>query len=289
MIGFINVNKPSGMTSNAVVQKIKKRFHIKKIGHMGTLDPLASGVLPIAIGKATRLFDYSLNKSKRYTAVFDFGYSTDTLDITGEKVNDGAYVPTSEEIMSVLPKLTGKISQIPPHYSAKNINGVRAYDLARRGIDFELKPKDVIIHNIELIEKVSEYQYKFDIVCSSGTYIRAICRDLATMLDTYACMSALIRTETGVFNLTSSINLEDIIDSKESINKYLIPPIDAFPQFDRVTIDSNVFNDLLNGKRPKWKKLQNDTFVIFDNQLVGIAKKDSEELILETFLFETKE
>ena len=164
MLGFLNIYKPSGITSNAVVQKIKKRFHIDKIGHMGTLDPLACGILPIAVGKATRLFDYSLDKKKRYTAIFDFGYTTDTLDIEGVKTNESQVVPNIEQIKLAMTKLIGEMDQIPPLYSAKVVNGRRAYDLAREGVAFELKPKKITIYNIDLIEQISEYQYKFDIL-----------------------------------------------------------------------------------------------------------------------------
>ena len=288
MIGFLNIYKPSGVTSNFVVQKIKKRFHIDKIGHMGTLDPLASGILPIAIGKATRMFDYSLNKTKRYTAIFDFGYTTDSLDITGERTSDVGYVPSREEIIQVTNKLIGEYDQVPPMFSAKNVNGVRAYDLARKGISVELKPNKITIFKLDLLEQISDYQYKFDIVCSSGTYIRAIARDLAKMLDTYACMSFLERTETGNFKIDNSIYFDDIIQS-DSLEKYLISPIEAFDYFDKISIDSKALNDLLNGKKIDYNILTKDTFVTFDNKLVGIAKKNCDYLQLETFLFETKD
>lgn len=289
MIGFINVYKPSGMTSNAVVQKVKKRYKIKKIGHMGTLDPLASGVLPIAIGKATRLFDYSLNKTKRYTAVFDFGYTTDTLDTTGTIEHDGAYVPNREEIESVLPKMLGENAQIPPMYSAKNVNGMRAYDLARRGIEFELKPKNIIIHKLELIEQVSDCQYKFDIVCSSGTYIRAIGRDIANLLDTYATMSMLERTETGSFNLDNAVYLDKLLEDNTNLQDCIISPIDAFGNFDIIEIDSETFKALLDGKKVEHSIISNDTFVVYDGQIVGVAKKNIGQLSIDTFLYETKE
>ena len=289
MLGFLNIYKPSGVTSNYVVQKIKKKFHIDRIGHMGTLDPLACGILPIALGKATRLFDYSLNKTKRYTAVFDFGYTTDTLDITGEKTETYGYVPSINEISKACQKLLGEISQIPPRFSAKNVNGVRAYDLARKGLEFELKPKTITIYQLEVLEQLSDFQFKFDIICSSGTYIRSIARDIATLLDTYACMSYLERTETGNFNLVSSVSLNDLLEDNVDINQYIISPIDVFSNFDSVEIDSYTFNDLINGKRPKYRKFVNNTFVLHNNELVGVARKNSDELILDTFLYETKD
>jgi len=249
---------------------------------------LACGILPIAVGKATRLFDYSLNKTKRYTVVFDFGYTTDTLDITGEKTHEG-YVPTKTEIALVINKLIGEIDQVPPIYSAKNVDGCRAYDLARKGIQFELKPKKITVFKFELIKQVSDNQFMFDIVCSSGTYIRAIGRDLAKLLDTYACMSFLERTETGTFNLATAVQLEHLLKSDTNIQNYLLSPIESFLNFDVINIDNQTFEDLLNGKRPKYKLLSNDTFVVYNSKLVGVAKKNHTELILDTFLYENEE
>ena len=288
MLGFLNIYKQSGITSNSVVQKIKKKFHIDKIGHMGTLDPLACGVLPIAVGKATRLFDYSLDKKKRYTAVFDFGYTTDTLDIEGVKTNENNLLPDVDQIKSAITKLIGEIDQIPPLYSAKVVNGRRAYDLAREGISFELNPKRLTIYEIVLIEQVSDYQYKFDIECSSGTYIRAIARDLAELCGTYGCMSYLERTETGVFTKETAIRLEDLLEEK-TCNNYIISPIDAFKNFDTYSIDDNTKNDLLNGKKPKSIVFDKPTFILNNNELLGVARTNSKELILDTFLYEQKE
>ena len=288
MLGFLNIYKPSGITSNAVVQKIKKRFHIDKIGHMGTLDPLACGILPIAVGKATRLFDYSLDKKKRYTAIFDFGYTTDTLDIEGVKTNESQVVPNIEQIKLAMTKLIGEMDQIPPLYSAKVVNGRRAYDLAREGVSFELKPKKITIYNIDLIEQISEYQYKFDIECSSGTYIRAIARDIAELCGTYGCMSFLERTETGVFKLDNSIKLDDLLE-KSNCDDCLISPVDAFKNFDIYRVDDKTKVDLINGKRPSTTPFDKPTFIMFHDELLGIARTNSTELILDTFLYEQKE
>ena len=196
MLGFINVYKPSLMTSNAVLAKIKRQYGIKKIGHMGTLDPLAEGVLPIAIGNATRMFDYFLNKQKTYIATFEFGYETDTLDSQGEKIAETNVLPTKDEVLNVLSGFMGKQLQMPPKYSAKNVNGKRAYDLARAGVDFELNPKEIEIFNINLLENNGN-TFVFEITCSSGTYIRSIGRDLGYKLNSLATMTKLIRTKSG--------------------------------------------------------------------------------------------
>lgn len=284
MLGFLNIYKPSGMTSNDVVQKIKKRFHIKKIGHMGTLDPMACGILPIAIGKATRLFDFSLNKDKKYIATFDFGYTTDTIDITGNIFDELGIVPSVDEINSVIPKCIGEVKQVPPLFSAKNINGERAYNLARKGIDFEISPKCVKINYIKLIDRVDETSFRFEISCSSGTYIRSIARDLAKELGTFACMSALERIETGSFSMKNYVDLDTLING--SIEDYLISPLSAFPNVPIINISYNQFKDLIDGKEVMYKNLDKPTFVLYDNKIVGLAESGRNNIKLCTFLYE---
>ena len=153
MLGVLNINKPKGVTSSNVVVKIKKLLNIKKVGHMGTLDPLAQGVLPICIGKATRLFDYFLKKQKTYIAQFKFGEETDTLDLEGKIVKTSSYIPTKQDIAKALTTFIGEISQIPPMYSSKKIDGKKAYDLARQGETIEMKPCNVTIYDYKLFHK----------------------------------------------------------------------------------------------------------------------------------------
>ena len=219
--GFINVDKPSGVTSSAIVNKIKWLSGVP-CGHMGTLDPLASGVLPVGVGNATRLFDYFLQKQKTYIAEFTFGETADTLDCTGEIVR-GGHVPTEDEILSVLPKFIGEIDQIPPKYSAKNVNGRRGYDLARAGIEFELPPKRITVHGIELLGKVDgkDNAYSFKIDCGGGTYIRSLARDIALACGTQGLMSALRRTKSGIFTIENAMDIEEL--TEENIAKKVIP------------------------------------------------------------------
>lgn len=219
--GFINVDKPSGVTSSAIVNKIKWLSGVP-CGHMGTLDPLASGVLPVGVGNATRLFDYFLQKQKTYIAEFTFGETADTLDCTGEIVR-GGHVPTEDEILSVLPKFIGEIDQIPPKYSAKNVNGRRGYDLARAGIEFELPPKRITVHGIELLGKVDgkDNAYTFKIDCGGGTYIRSLARDIALACGTQGLMSALRRTKSGIFTIENAMDIEEL--TEENIAKKVIP------------------------------------------------------------------
>ena len=228
--GFFNVDKPSGMTSSTVVNKCKW-LTATPCGHMGTLDPLASGVLPVGVGNATRLFDYFLEKEKEYIAEFTFGVSSDTLDSTGE-LTLGGRIPSEREIVAALPSLVGEIDQIPPKYSAKNVNGRRGYELARAGVEFELPAKRVKIFGVELLGKgESENSYQFKIACGGGTYIRSIARDLAFALETNAVMSALHRTKSGVFEIKNAIPfslLEQDLPVVE-LEKYLIPTENVLP------------------------------------------------------------
>jgi tRNA pseudouridine55 synthase len=210
MKGFINIIKPQGMSSAYAVGAVKRKFNMP-CGHMGTLDPMASGVLPVGLGKATRLFDYLLDKKKTYVATFRFGVLTDTLDTTGTVTATCDKIPTSDEILSVLPRFVGEIEQVPPLYSAKCVDGKRGYQLARQGVDFKLPAKKVTILNIELLGQKGEADFDFKIECKGGTYIRSICRDLAYSLSTYATMTSLEREKSGCFTKDNAFSLANTI------------------------------------------------------------------------------
>ena len=201
MNGFLNVIKPSGLTASDVVVKVRKILNVKKVGHLGTLDPLAVGVLPVAVGKGTKLFNLLLNKQKAYRAFFRFGITTDTLDSDGIITETNDKVVTVDEVADVCKQMVGKQMQIPPAYSAKSVKGTRAYVLARNGNDVQLEPREIEIFKFELLKKVNSDTYMFDIICSSGTYIRSIVRDMAKKMSTVGYMPALIRAESGMFSL----------------------------------------------------------------------------------------
>lgn len=243
MTGFINVNKAAGTSSAKEVAVIRKLTGTA-CGHMGTLDPLATGVLPVAVGNATRLFDYFLTKTKTYVATFLFGKESDTLDITGKMLQEDGYIPSETEILSVLSKFEGEIMQIPPRYSAKNVNGRKGYQLARAGVDFSLPPKKVTIYRIRLLQKTDEFSYRFEIECSGGTYIRSLARDIAREMGTYAVMSALQRTKSGVFGLEDSVKTEQL--SADNVLDYLIPTDSVLP-FGKLHVQGNLQKRLLNG------------------------------------------
>jgi len=226
MTGFININKAVGLSSAKDVSIIK-RISSTPCGHMGTLDPMADGVLPIAIGNAARLFDYFLAKRKVYVAEFMFGVDSDTLDTTGEVQLDRGYVPTNEQIEEVLHEFCGEILQVPPKYSAKNIDGKRGYQLARQGVEFELPPKKVCIYSVELLAKTGDNTYSFKIECGGGTYIRSIARDLGARLQTCAIMSKLTRTQSGPFLIENAVSTQNL--TLQNLQNYLIPTDSVLP------------------------------------------------------------
>lgn len=245
--GFLNLDKPSGLTSSTLVNKCKWLSGVA-CGHMGTLDPLASGVLPVGVGNATRLFDYFLEKDKEYIAEFTFGQYSDTLDSTVETVQCGR-IPAVGEIKDVLSSLCGEVMQIPPKYSAKNVNGRRGYDLARAGIEFELPAKKVRIEGIELLgEAETKNAFRFKIRCGGGTYIRSIARDMADLLETKAVMSALRRTQSGCFTLENAVAFS-VLEQDPTIEELqnLILPTESVLPFDRLLLEGKNKEKIFNG------------------------------------------
>ena len=213
MNGIVNLYKPSNMSSNTACRKVGKILVEKKVWHLVTLDPLAEGVLPVTLGKCTKLFDYYLQKDKAYIADFTFGEETDTLDAEGEIIDKCNLIPKADEIENVLPYFIGEQEQVPPRYSAKKLGGVRAYDLARNNKDFELKPKLIYIYNLKLLKQINNTTFRFLIECSSGTYIRSIARDLAYKVNSLAYMSYLQRTKCGDFCIENSVNFNNITEN----------------------------------------------------------------------------
>ncbi len=244
MIGFLCVNKKAGDTSCYCVNKIKKKIKLK-CGHLGTLDPLASGVLPIGIGQATRLFDTLLDKVKVYRAVFDFAFTTPSLDLETEPNNYSNLIPSLSDIEKVLPSLVGDIAQVPPDFSAKFIDGKRSYKLARQGIEVSLPPKNVKIYSIKILSKLSETSYEFEIKCGGGTYIRSIVRDMATQLNCYGVMTKLTRIRSGIFSIDNSVTIDEIL-AADSVEKFLIKPEDVI-DYPKIVLDKTKAKRLLDG------------------------------------------
>ena len=226
LFGFLNVYKPKGMTSHDVVGRLRRVTKIKQIGHTGTLDPFATGVLPICIGKSTRLIEY-LEDDKEYLATVQFGKNTDTYDLDGEVVATFEKKVAEDDVRIALKSFEGEISQLPPIYSAIKVNGKKLYDYARAGQEVEIKPRIVFISKIELVEFNQENQEaKVLVACSRGTYIRSIAYDLGQNLGCGAYLSALERTKAGRFSVENTVNLEDLSE-KDLVCKHLINPLDV--------------------------------------------------------------
>ena len=276
--GIIPINKPIGWTSFDVVNKIKHKIKPLKVGHLGTLDPMATGVLLVTVGKATKLFDLMQEKTKTYIAKFQFGSLTDTLDATGLILETTNNIPTLSEIKQVLPKFIGKISQIPPKYSAKSINGKRAYDLARQNIEFELQPKDVDIYNIDIIAYENNV-LTLEILCGSGTYIRSIGRDIARELNSLATMTDLVRTKVGNFKVENCID----ITKCDQIHDKIIP-IKEILNYEILQISEMDKKKVLNGQTITIL-LEDGLYAIEeDDDIIAIVKIEKNKAKMSIFL-----
>lgn len=251
--GIVLVNKPKGISSNKVVNIVKHVLKAKKCGHLGTLDLEGEGLLPVTVNKGTKLFDFFLQKDKTYEANFVFGIETDTLDTSGKVMKVKEINFTYSELENAVKGMIGKYAQMPPLYSAKKVNGKVGYKEARKGGTLNLSPKEVEIYDFKILGEVEKNIYRFEISCSSGTYIRSIARDLAYHLGTYGSMQCILRTRCGVFCLKDAYSLDEI----ESGNFKVIP------------CDS-VFN------LPKISLSEKGNFKILNGQILDISEKDGE-------------
>lgn len=291
MNGIINVLKPPGMTSNDVVTFIRKITGIKKVGHTGTLDPGAAGVLPVCIGKSTKIVDYIMKDKKTYICELTLGNSTDTYDKYGAFQNiENMDVPVlnEDDIKGLLINFNGVISQKPPAFSAIKLQGRRAYDLAREGITVDIPERKVTIYSIELMN-FNKNTIMLKIVCSKGTYIRSICNDIGAALGCGAYMSFLIRSGTGIFNLNNCSTLEELKLKREKIEDVLIPP-DKCLNMKSVIVPNVYKNKLLNGNSISLENKQqgndNDYVKIYleDSCFIGIGKINQNILLVEKLL-----
>lgn len=281
MNGFINLIKPAGMSSAYVVGAVKKKFNCP-CGHMGTLDPMAEGVLPVGVGRASRLFQYLTEKRKTYKAVFKFGLSTDTLDTTGNIENFGGYIPSPEEIIAALPAFTGSLQQIPPRYSAKCVDGKRGYQLARKGIDFTPAPANVEVYSFEYTGRVSQDEFAFTVDCGGGVYIRSLARDLGVACGTQAVMSGLTRTRSGVFGIENGVTVQQL---KESLapEQLLIAPQDTL-SFESIVLTESQAQRILNGVFD-FKMQKEGLFKVFcERQFWGVGQTENGVLKIKTYV-----
>lgn len=279
MLGFVNIYKPAGETSSRTVQFVKwtlvKAFGLSKklkVGHFGTLDPEASGVLPIAIGNACRLFEYSLDKIKVYKAEILFGKSTSTLDVFGEVLEEVQCDVSEEQLKKAILDFPKTYDQIPPNVSAKSIGGVKAYKLARQGVEFSLPSKTVTIHELSYVKKLDDNKYEISLTCSAGTYVRSICRDLGDILGVPACMGKLLRLKSGEFDIENAVTKEEF--EKNPLN-YLLDCDVVVEKLPRLDVSYDVLIKLKNGLQ-QYTDATNGTYRIYeDEKLVGITKVEN--------------
>ena len=269
MQGLILINKPSGMTSFSAVNKIKWLAQEKRVGHTGTLDPLATGLLPIFIGRATALAGIVLDADKGYVAEVKLGITTDTCDITGAVLSEKAVSVTREQLAEVLEHFKGKIMQTPPIYSALKKDGVRLYELARRGETVEIPPREVEITRLELLD-FSGDTFKIAVDCSKGTYIRSLCRDIGEALGTGAAMTALHRTTTGGFDVKNAVELEAL--TRENIADYVRSEETALLSLHEVKVTEKQAVRFSNGGQLAYERLKKADFS--DGQLLRIKFGD---------------
>lgn len=238
--GILNINKPEGWTSQDVVAKIRGRLHIRRVGHTGTLDPMATGVLPVCFGKATRIIEYYDDDFKTYEAEMKLGMVTDTLDITGTVLETKPVDVSEEDVIQAIDSFRGWITQIPPKYSALKVNGKPLYKYAREGVEVEIKSRKIYVADIQPVEvNLRENRILFRVTCSKGTYIRTICDDIGKKLGCGGTMTALQRTQSGCFRVEDARTLPEILEmTDEELERCVIPMDKTLVHLGRIELKS---------------------------------------------------
>lgn len=284
MLGFLNIYKPKGITSHDVINKLRKALKIKKIGHAGTLDPLAEGVLPVAISYATKLIDF-LPEDKEYIADFKFGYTSLSYDAETELEKFSDKTATLEDVENILPEFFGDIKQRPPIYSAIKVGGQKLYELARNGVsEVEVPERTINVSKIELVNFDENSQTgKILIACSKGTYIRSIINDIGQRLGVGAVMTSLIRSKSGGMSVENSVNVNDITDV-DVAQKYLIN-LDKVFNFASVEIDDVELERVKNGNSIRRNISDGFAFIVYNSEIIAFAEISSSKVkIKKVFL-----
>lgn len=225
--GILIINKHAGVTSHDIVGKVRRLYGTKQVGHTGTLDPMATGVLPVLVGRAVKASDFIMADKKRYCAVLRLGIETDTEDTTGSVIRKSEKIPTESEVMRVCASFVGEIKQVPPMYSAIKIGGRKLVDIAREGGEVEREARDIVIYSLTA-ERLTDTDYRLDVSCSKGTYIRTLCADIGRALGCGGAMASLMRTESGCFSLSDSVTVDEIEKMSEDEKTARLIPIERF-------------------------------------------------------------
>ena len=254
MNGFVVMDKPEGVTSFKAAAPLRRLFNERKVGHTGTLDPMATGVLPVALGKAARFIDYLPDSDKAYLARFRCGVTTDTLDITGTVLTETDAHVTETDVLALLPRFIGEIEQVPPMYSAISVNGQRLYDLARKGIEVERQSRKITVYSLELLGEI-DGEFEIDVRCSKGTYIRSLIADIGEALGCGAVMTALRRTRSNGFAIEDALTPEQIEAKGEAAVLGMDHP---FFCYDALTVTSAQANRFRNGGELSAERLKGE-------------------------------
>lgn len=275
MDGIIVINKPQGFTSQDVVSKTKKTLNIKKAGHTGTLDPLATGVLPVLVGNYTKLSKYLIEHDKIYRAKIKFGEKRETGDLEGKVIeSSNIKIENIDEIKKVLDSMIGKQMQIPPMYSAIKVNGKKLYEYARNGEKIDIPAREIEIYKLNFISFEEKNQIlEIEVSCSKGTYIRTLCEDISQKLGTVGFMLELKRIQVDKFKIENALSFEDLEKNKENIDKYLIKMEEVFDNFPKIDLPVEKKELLLNGVKLKgFEKLKEGTYNIYiDRKYIGLG------------------
>ena len=276
MNGIIIINKPKDFTSHDVVSKVKKILNVKKVGHTGTLDPNATGVLPLLLNDGTKISKYLIEHDKEYEVILKLGIKTDTADSEGNIIEQKEVGNLKEEnIEDTLKTFIGKQKQMPPIYSAIKVNGKKLYEYARAGQEVEIKPREIEIYDIELQEVNNlENEIKFKVACSKGTYIRSLCEDIAEKLDTVGYMKELNRVKVGKFTISQSITIKQLEENKNSIKflqEHIITMKELFKNYDKIELNDKELEKFLNGVKIHTQK-QDGLYNIYNkDNYIGLA------------------
>ncbi len=289
MDGIFNIYKQKGFTSHDVVAIVRKTIQQKKVGHTGTLDPDAEGVLPICVGKATKLADYIMEGKKGYRAVVTLGTSTTTEDASGEIIEKKEFIFDEQNITKAVQSFLGTYKQTPPMYSAIKINGKKLYELAREGKEIERKAREITIFDIKITKFMPPEQFEIDVICSKGTYIRTLCADIGKKLNCGAHMHSLLRTSSSMFTLDTAITLDELkeLAEKQQLQKVLLTLDSALQQYSSIIVSSKANKLLYNGNKIEQRFFEKGNQEIkqgqkvlgYDNQnnLIGIYEISKEK------------
>lgn len=289
MTGFVLLNKSEGITSFLAAAKLRRIFYQKKIGHTGTLDPMATGVLPVALGGATRFIELIESHDKAYRATFILGKTTDTLDISGKVLCEKEVNVKKEDVINAISSFKGNIKQLPPMYSAIKKDGVRLYELARQGIEIEREERDVTVYDISLVSyNESRAEYTIDVSCSSGTYIRSLISDIGSKLSCGAVMTSLLRTKANAADISECFTFEELLKMKEegTLDK-AVRPVWKFIKYPKITVTAAQSVRFKNGGEldlNRVKQANSDGYYnVFspEDEFLGIGERIENEGILK--------